>query len=298
MTGLTVAGALVVAAGACGDDSSGTSARVREVDVEDLNGLVLEVMTLDALSDALHPDLLVWSDGRVVVRDTGSEDGLVPARQARVTAEGVDALRERAAAIDPGAGYGVTDVLDGTSTRVTLRTGDEAVSFSVDQFRGADHSDLPGLSSGQVRARQDLQEILDDLVGMLAADDLVVDPWEPYVPDRLELLFTPVPEDRQADGEAEAVAWPLDVPSGAEIQLGQWARREESLPCAVISGEAAATVAGAIDEQGHQLQPWTIEGHPDVDFTVADVAVQLVTSTRSWCVVDDPPASDEVEPTD
>jgi hypothetical protein len=287
---LMVVAALVAAAGACGGDSSaGGSAGISEVDVEDLDGLVIEVTTLDLMIQNVEPDLLVWSDGRVVVRDIGWEEGLVPARQARITAEGVDALQDRAEDIDPGAGYGVADVLDGSSTGVTLRTGDEAVSFSVDQLRPAP-SDLPGLSSGQVLAREDLQEVLDDLVGILNDDSLLVEGWEPYVPDRMELLITPPNEGVVGEGEPEPVEWPLGAASGDEVRFGYQARGDTSRPCVVVTGDAAATVAEVIDELGYQPQMWTIDDHPAMPTTVVEVEVRLMTSTLRWCEVEGSPS--------
>jgi hypothetical protein len=162
--------ALVLVAAACGDDSADTETGGSVELPPGGDEVVVDVSTvgLPGIDPQDRPDFQMWADGTVLV------DGAGPfgIDRYQLSDQGVEEAVDLVADIDLDADHGMTDIVDGTITHVTVNLGGEEDSFRVDQLGYPD--DLPELSSSQASARDDLQATLDAL-GRLVDGELVVE---------------------------------------------------------------------------------------------------------------------------
>lgn len=210
------------------------------------------------------PDFEMGEDGTVFLNG----DGSVGIDRLRLSEEGIEEVHGLLARIDPDADYGEVDWTDGPTTSVSVNRGGEAFSFDVYWLRSRDErtgewNDVDGgdlvdeLSDDQVDARLELLDVLGELDALAdQADepgDLVAEPRQPYVPDRVEVVLSPFDEgDGDVASLGGAVEWPSSHPL-TEASLGVSGSRL----CTVVEGDAAAAVAALVEEPGAQPRPWT-----------------------------------------
>jgi hypothetical protein len=174
----------------------------------------------------------------------------------RLTPEGIDRAHHLLGDIElEDTAYGEPSITDMPSTSVYVNLDGQPGDLSV--YALTDPGDVGGLglSADQQAARASLMTTLDELDGLADDADLVADPPEDYVPERLDVSFIPwVTGDDGGTTGLEPLLWPLDTPL-TDRTLGWDGLRL----CTTVEGDEAAalTETMAIDQTGPQTQPWS-----------------------------------------
>ncbi len=246
---------LALAATSCGSDAVSVAGDpAGELGPDDLvyqsatgGGLIPTVIELRQF-----PSLIVLGDGRAIRRsatDTssaGPTPAFRPLEQTVLDPAEVQEILDLAASsglFDGPVDFGEPLITDVSSTGIKTRLGGEVVSIGVYALGFEEDS---GLSSDQLRAREDLQELRSDVADIVTRDGRT---WEPTMPPEM-LVFT-LSFDRPADDNSEPIPWPLD-PSLVEIG-------DEFIRCVAVSGADVATLVEVV-VTATEYTPWIVDG--------------------------------------
>ncbi len=193
------------------------------------------------------PDVTIYGDGRILVRDQRSPAGIRPntLQVAMVPNAALEAFLADAAdsgLFEPGTAFGDVAVTDMPSTTVTLHA--EGTTRTVDVYALAFAGDLgpTGLTTDQIGRRTALSDLLDRARG-LAGDT------QPYVPARVRaILVGPGP-----DAGAKPADWP-----GPAMTAFPEPTDGRGFTCLVIDGPEAAELAAAAADNPADL--WNLDG--------------------------------------
>jgi len=187
------------------------------------------------------PTISVYGDGRVITE--GAETHQSPAMPnvvvRRITAAGVDALVNRA--VSGGVGqdtdFGQPDIYDAPGTRFTVLT-DRGVLVTDVYALGAD--DGRNLTDAQRSARQELKDLIDDLLDLPSTLGPDAGGEEPYVPSAMAVITRPWTNDgiTSRTGRPERV-WPGPALPGEPMG------RLQGVHCLTVAGADVAAVADA-----------------------------------------------------
>jgi hypothetical protein len=217
------------------------------------------------------PSFVLLGDGRVIVQGAQTLEypgpALPPLIERTLTEAGIQAvLREVGATslftTDAEFRGAANVVADAADTVFVLDADGRTVTVSIYGLGTIDAGmDLPGISSGEIRAHQALGRLNDRLMTVdawLPADAWQTATWEPYEPDAFRLLVRDVSGQPFDEGLAEDVRpWPTDDEPAAfgEEQVGFG----DGTRCGVVESDGAAVwleeLAGAT-----QITRWTDEG--------------------------------------
>jgi hypothetical protein len=201
------------------------------------------------------PEISIYGDGRVITTGPLPKSYPGPAlpnvQIQHISPADVQVLARRAlkAGVGDGTDLGMPNVVDGPSTRVTVRMGSSTVTTNAHALGLGADEDLTG---AQRSARQRLKALVDalgDLPGTLGKD--AVDGPAAYVPARIAVVaseWKPASEGQPSD--PPAVAWPGPALPGETVA------NFTGLHCLVT--DAPPVLAAA--QGANSRTPWTSAG--------------------------------------
>ncbi|NUT37866.1 MAG: hypothetical protein HOV79_32875 [Hamadaea sp.] len=256
-----VAGLLLVPAAACAKAAGDQPGDTGSTGSYAADAAVIQATYVGGFVPAEHnvtrlPLVAVYGDGRVITE--GPQIAIYPGPALpnvlvqKISPKDVDKLVKKA--LDAGVGtatdFGQPPIADAPSTKFRVLS---ASGEKVTEVYALGEADGNGLTEAQVKARQKLKKLLDDLTNLKATlGEDAVGKEEPFRPAALAAVARPWQADASGVGPQPDVAWPGPQLPGKPI--GQL-----DMGCVTVTGDAlTATLKAA--EKANAITPWTSGG--------------------------------------